>query len=397
MTTRDFNKEYFRFNEEDAIAYSIEKLGYFSQGDKLECVEIGDGNLNYIFKVYSNEKSVIIKQAGPEARISDDIKLSPDRNRIESEILKLQYELTNGKVPEVYSYDDKMNCTSMEDLSDHVILRAGLLGYQSFPLLAKELANFMVETLLPTSDVVMNHLEKKELVKNFINPELCEISEDLVFTEPYYDCSRNDMLPETKEYVKELIWSDDELKLQVAKLKFDFMTRTESLIHGDLHSGSIFAKSDSMKVIDPEFAFYGPAGYDVGNVMAHFIFSILHVKHIEKAPEVFEVWVNKVLGETLDEFVSAYRLKWDQIVTDDMAKVSGFKEEYLSQLLRDTASYAGTELLRRVIGLAHVADITNLPEEKRILAEKEALLIGKTLIKEASRFKSGANYQQLFN
>ncbi|UDM71561.1 S-methyl-5-thioribose kinase [Vagococcus fluvialis] len=397
MAREDFTQEYFRFNEQDAIDYSVEILNYFDSKDGLECLEIGDGNLNYIFKVYDElGKSVIIKQAGPIARISDDIKLSPDRNRIESEILKIQYELTGGGVPKVYNYDSKMNCTAMEDLSDHIILRTGLLNYQIFPNLADQLAVFMVETLLPTSDVVMEHKEKKDMVKNFINAELCEISEDLVFTEPYYDAERNDMLPETQKIVSELIWQDRELKLAVAKLKFDFMTNAEALIHGDLHSGSIFAKKDSAKVIDPEFAFYGPAGYDVGNVLAHFIFSILNAKYSKKASSEFIEWIHDVLGDTLDKFSAYYNQEWDRLVIDEMAKIEGFKESYLSDLLADTASFAGTEIIRRIIGLAHVEDIVSLPKEQRLLAEKEALLIGKKLILESKTFKTGQDYLNLF-
>ena len=80
-----------------------------------------------------------------------------------------------------------------------------------------------------------------------------------------------------------------------------------------------------------------------------------------------------------------------------MAKVKGFKEAYLANLLSDTASFAGTEIIRRIIGLAHVVDITSLPEEQRLLAEKEALEIGKKLIKESQNFTSGQNYRALFN
>ena len=53
------------------------------------------------------------------------------------------------------------------------------------------------------------------------------------------------------------------------------MTHAQALIHGDLHTGSIFIKEDSTKVIDAEFAFYGPIGYDVGNVIAKI--SFLHM------------------------------------------------------------------------------------------------------------------------
>ena len=68
--------------------------------------------------------------------------------------------------------------------------------------------------------------------------------------------------------MKKELYEDAALKLAVAKIKFEFMNNAQALIHGDLHTGSIFVKQDSTRVFDPEFAFYGPMGYDVGNVVA---------------------------------------------------------------------------------------------------------------------------------
>ena len=46
------------------------------------------------------------------------------------------------------------------------------------------------------------------------------------------------------------------------------MGSPEALIHGDLHTGSIMVTESETRVIDPEFAFYGPMGFDVGAVSA---------------------------------------------------------------------------------------------------------------------------------
>ena len=73
--------------------------------------------------------------------------------------------------------------------------------------------------------------------------------------------------------MKKELYEDEALKLAVAKLKFEFMNNAQALIHGDLHTGSIFVKQDSTRVFDPEFAFYGPMGYDIGNVVANMIFA----------------------------------------------------------------------------------------------------------------------------
>jgi len=67
------------------------------------------------------------------------------------------------------------------------------------------------------------------------------------------------------------IRSDLPLKLAVAKLKRKFLQSTEALLHGDLHTGSVMAKENSTFVIDPEFAFYGPMGFDIGAFISNLL------------------------------------------------------------------------------------------------------------------------------
>lgn len=394
----EFDKEYFRMDEDAAIQYAKEVLKYFPIDSELTCKEIGDGNLNYVFRVVEEKtsKSVIIKQAGPVARISDDFKLSPDRNRIESEILELQGVLAKGLVPNVYKYDSIMNCCCMEDLSDHEILRSALLKHRIFPMFAEHISTFMVNTLLLTTDVVMGHKEKKDLVKSFINPELCEISEDLVYTEPFFDCARNEVFEMTKPFAKEFLWDDKEFLLETAKLKYEFMTNAQSLLHGDLHSGSIFIKEDSTKVIDPEFAFYGPAGYDIGNVIAHCIFAYVNGAATMEAGEEkdkFITWIKETTVEVVDKFIEKFNTLYDEKATEKVAKYDGFKEFYLNGILSDTAAIAGLELARRILGLAKVKDITTIEDSnKRFEAEKYCLQVAKELIMNRDEILTGKNY-----
>ena len=46
----DFSK-YFLMTTEDVPKYVQSKLTYFSEDAKLSCTEIGDGNINYVFRV----------------------------------------------------------------------------------------------------------------------------------------------------------------------------------------------------------------------------------------------------------------------------------------------------------------------------------------------------------
>lgn len=393
-----FTDEYFRMNEEDALQYAKSQLEFFDGDAEITCKEIGDGNLNYVFKIQDKKsnKSLIIKQAGPVARISDEFKVSPDRNRIESEILELQYKLSEGLVPKVYKYDSIMNCFAMEDLSDYEIMRTALNKHKKFPRFADQITTFLVNTLLLTSDAVINHKRKKELVKDFINPELCEITEDLVYTEPFYDCSRNNLLPETKKFAASNFWNDKKLLLETSKLKFEFMTNAQSLIHGDLHTGSIFVKPDSTKVFDAEFAFYGPAGYDIGNVIANLIFAYENAEATildKKEKEDYKAWLESTIVDIIDLFSKKFKASWKENVFEKVANYEGFLEYYLGNILKDTSAVVGLELARRIIGLAHVSDIVSIKDiEKRIRAEKICLLSSKKFILDRENIKSGLDF-----
>jgi 5-methylthioribose kinase len=96
-------------------------------------------------------------------------------------------------------------------------------------------------------------------VAKFINPEMCEITEDLFFNDPYQIHERNNYPAELENDVAALR-DDAQLKLAVASLKHRFFSHAEALLHGDIHSGSIFVADGSLKAIDAEFGYFGPIG-----------------------------------------------------------------------------------------------------------------------------------------
>ncbi len=394
--------KHFRMDEEDAIKYALEKLDVFSTQDELDCEEVGDGNVNYIFRVFSrnSDKSVIIKQADVATRLNK-MPLSTDRNRIEAELLQIEEKYAGDMVPKVYLFDPNMSCLAMEDLSDHEIMRYAVMREEIFPGFAEKISTFMVETLANTTDLIMPADEKKELVRAYINPEMCDISERLVYTDPYtIPVEKGDVADCNVDYVNEVYQQDTELKLEVAKLKLDFMNNAQALIHGDLHTGSIFIKPNSVKVIDPEFAFFGPIGYDVGNVIANLMFAwaraLVRDSEDQEKHQKFLDWIKTTTKDTVDLFKEKFEKLISEKAQDLLFSLPEFQSWYVDTVLADTAAVTGLEINRRIIGIAKVKDITTLEDEKRCKAERILMESAKRFIVDRSKYNSGLDYLETF-
>lgn len=390
--------KYFLMDIDDVIAYTLEKTQDKVDWDKdtMEAlVPKEHGNLNYVYRVWDDKgHSIYIKQAGLETRISPDMTASLDRNKLESEIMLLEEKMAPGMVPHIYFYDTVMSACGMEDCSDHLVMRNAMQEHKTYDQFADDISTFLVNTLLMTSDVVMDHKEKRKLVKNFTSPDLCDITEKLVLMEPYNDINkRNNIYEPNRAFIEKELYNDEALKLEVAKLKFKFMTDYQALTHGDLHTGSIFIKDGSTKVFDSEFGTFMPMGYDIGNVVANMIFA--YDNGLAHGKDEFCEWVLQAIEDVIDLFIKKYNVKFDEEVTEPMAKVPGFKEWYLDGILKDTAGYAGTELHRRTVGMANVTDVTRIEDEKkRLLAERINIIAGKDYIMHQDAFKDGKAFKE---
>lgn len=379
-------EEHFRMRENDIVEYVKEKLDFFEPNESLHCQEIGDGNINYVFRVTSMDfsRSLIVKHADIADRSCGD-PLAVDRNRIEANALIHQGNLSPMMVPKVYHFDPVMSCLVMEDLSDHRILRDELVNYKTFDSLGINLAEFLVDTLLPSTDMLMDQMEKKRLTKEYVNPELCEITERLVFTEPFLNGRGKNSLTALEDgFAKRELYSDRRLHLEAMKLKMDFLTKAQALIHGDLHTGSIFIKEGSVKVIDPEFAFFGPMGYDVGNIIANLFFPLIRAtvdRSGDEKKEIFIYWIQDTIKELIESFKLGFLLKLKVNAKEPFASDDLVREWYLEEVLKDSAGIAGLELIRRTIGAAKVRDITSIKDEnERAMAERLCISLGKELM-----------------
>ncbi|MFC4600482.1 S-methyl-5-thioribose kinase [Cohnella hongkongensis] len=379
--------KYHPLTEQEAIEIARSIPGVFGPEGELGCREIGDGNLNLVFHVSqaSTGASLIVKQALPYAKVvGESWPLSLDRARIESEALRIEARLAPGLVPKVYHSDDELALTVMEDLSSHVIMRRGLMNGGVYPLFAEHISDFLAKTLFFTSDLGMNQQEKKLLARSFANPDLCKITEDLIFDHPYTNADTNSFDPHLQADAERL-WSDGELHLEVALLREKFLTHAQALLHGDLHTGSIFITERSTKVIDPEFAYFGPIGFDIGAVLANLLLHYAAQEHWsadETSRKARRQYLIGTIRDIWNGFERKFRALWNEHGVDRVAGTAGYQDDYMRRLLQDAAGFAGAKAVRRIVGLSHVADIDQIPDDAvRAKAQRLSLAIGTALIK----------------
>lgn len=378
-------------SDEEVRAFAFQHAELSGKADEAVVAEIGDGNINFVYRVEDGcGKSVIVKQALPYVRIiGEGWPLSQDRIRIEAQALQIAGKYCADLVPEVYHFDRELCAIVMEDIGQHENLRHLLIVQTELPELGEHLGRFLASTLFFTSDFYLDPYAKKEQVGNFINPDLCKITEDLFFVDPYCDHERNSISDGVRADA-EMLWHDDVMHLEVAKLKAKFLSQPQALLHGDLHSGSVFANRNGTKVIDPEFAFCGPMGFDIGSIIGNLLLSYAGQSargEIGNGP-AYQDW----LMQTIEVLWRAFESEFRQLVAAHGKEATFMTPNYLDWFMQETFAdslgYAGTEMIRRTIGLAHVADIEEIADpQARVQAEKFALSIGARLIKSRYEIK----------
>ncbi|KZN40648.1 S-methyl-5-thioribose kinase [Pseudoalteromonas luteoviolacea] len=392
--------KYLAFDNETALDY-IKSLGlFFSEDAQLSCYEFGDGNLNLVFRVIDQaNNSIILKQALPYARcVGESWPLTLDRARIEAHVLQRHGAVCPDHTAKVLHHDSELAATVLEDLGDMAILRNELIAGRNFDNLGYDVANYLAITSFYHSDFYLDPQNKKALAQTFTNPELCAITEDLFFDDPYRECERNNFPAALTEQVLQLR-QNAALLCVVARLKAKFLSSPQTLLHGDVHTGSIFISSEKTKLIDPEFGFFGPIGFDlgsfIGNLLLNYCAQNGRVKEAPKRRDLHSYLLNTI-STCLQQFEQQWHTLAQQHGRDLALKAPGYIELFLQEVLQDAMGYCGTELVRRTIGLAHVADIAEIEDQsQRLLVQKQSLQLGEQLILNAKSCRTTDDFYQL--
>lgn len=377
--------QYRTFTAADAVEYAKTFGGMDDPSVLSSAEEIGDGNLNLVFKIYDNlgKSRVVVKQALPYVRcVGESWPLTLDRARIEAQTLVEHYKYCPQHTVKVTHYDADLAVMVMEDLSSHRIWRSELVKGAYYPEAPRQLGEYLAQTLFHTSDFILHPHHKKAEVARFINPELCEITEDLFFNDPYTDHERNSY-PDALEPLVASLRTDDALRIAVAGLKHVFFSHAEALLHGDIHSGSIFVADGSLKAIDAEFGYFGPIGFDVGTALGNLLINYCGLPGLLPPREAVDAREQRLseVRDVWNTFATRFLALAESHTQDVAMAYPGYAQAFLRKVWADTIGFCGTELIRRTVGMSHVADMKLIrDDEMRTDCIRNAITLGRTLI-----------------
>ncbi len=286
----------------------------------------GEGNMNFVVRVITTRRSLIVKQSRPWVEKYPQIAAPIERLQAEAAYYRvtLQEQTLSAMSPALMAVD-----------STHLIMVTEDLGagsdYTSIYMEGSDLPGAEIEALF-------NYLAQLHHASQAINPakfppnqELKKLNYAHIFDLPFRADNGFDLdaiQPGLGTLAVPVI-QDKGLRTRLAELGKIYLGTGPVLIHGDFYPGSWLRTPDGLKVIDPEFAYFGQAEFDVGVMVAHLLLARIPLETVRQSLRVY-------LQEcSLD-----------------------------AELL---VEFAGTEVLRRILGLAQLPLDLSIPEKANLI------------------------------
>lgn len=286
----------------------------------------GEGNMNVVVRVLSSHGSFILKQARPYVQKYPHIPAPVERVQVEARFYEIteQQDRLQQYLPTFIGFDPEAQVLALEDLgagADYTyIYRKGEQLSEEEIVQATRFLQYLHRADFPAG-----------VRRSFpANLSLRRLNHEHLFQYPYVLDHGFD-LDTVQPGLQELALPykrDTQLKHCISTLGERYLSAGEHLLHGDYYPGSWLKEADGFRVIDPEFCFFGPAEYDCGVMIAHFMMAQLP-------------------AQAVDLVIANYQLP-------------GFDEGLARQ-------FTGMEILRRLIGLAQLPLELDLEEKQALL------------------------------
>lgn len=217
--------------------------------------EIGKGNMNFVYQILDFNVSYALKYAPPYLRmLGKDFPLTQKRVIAEMNSMEYFHSLAPDFIPQIYLKNEQDFFFVMEYLDGYVPLREQNVT----PLIYEKLGEFLF--------ALSSHAPNKNLY--YACDELKQITKSYVFEYPFI---KNHEALVILEYLPAQNFSQKFLD-NLQKFKTLFLSPSQTLIHGDLHTDSIMIKENNLAIIDSEFALFSDVSFDIGNLIAHTLF-----------------------------------------------------------------------------------------------------------------------------
>ena len=254
-------------NETNELAhYLLQKKWLQTDETILSLTKPGEGNMNYVLRVTTNLRTFIIKQS--RAYVEKYPQIAAPEKRVVTEAAfytKIATtEIVQRGMPEFLGLDIENNVLLLEDLgksSDYTLLYS----------IESELSVAEISVLVSYLNALHNDFKKVQLDDELSNLELRNLNYEHIFQYPFLEENGFD-LNTVQEGLQELAMpykKDTALKKQVELLGRLYLSKGNYLQHGDYYPGSWLKTENGIKIIDPEFCYYGLREFDLGVLMAH--------------------------------------------------------------------------------------------------------------------------------
>jgi len=281
--------------------------------------------------------------------------------------------------------------------TEHQELRSALLAGETFPDFAVHVGHSVADATFASSDLALSGAERRILMAKHSNPERCELQERSIFTDPFMDSGDNHWNPQIDDLVTAMR-EHGGLKVAVAETKRSYMNHAQALLHGNLHTGNVMVNRSDTLVINPEFAFFGPIGFDLGTLFANLLISrCAHEVHSTDVAEreAIQGWLGLAMVETWHSFAERFEANW---IAHEVSSAQGsywdfpggdeafaeMREFYLADVLVEVARHGGCEVLRHLMGAGSTPELSSIADN----AERSG--VERTLAKIASGWILGA-------
>jgi len=229
----------------------------------------GQGNMNLVLRVTTDQRSVIVKQARPWVEKYRGIAAPDERILSEIEFYRCISEAGDlqASMPSVIASDASQRLLVLEDLgesSDYATLYSSQIQANEVDSVFEQAIDWAAR-LHECSAVGEHGIGCKPILT---------LNHQYIFSVPLSDPPASDLdlecdgLTEASRDLR----SDDSIRKSMERLGKIYLAGGGPLLHGDYYPGSWLKTDAGFRVIDPEFCFCGPPEFELGVVAAHWIF-----------------------------------------------------------------------------------------------------------------------------